>query len=209
MKHTRKHLLSALALLAAFALWTIAVSTVDVQAIGPQDSAVGFAALNRFVHNLTGAHLGLYILTDWLSLIPVCICLAFGALGLGQWIRRRHILRADRSILALGIFYLMVIAAYLMFEIVVINHRPVLIGGILEASYPSSTTMLVMCVMITARMQLKARTKSILLPRIITAFTVLMVLGRAFSGVHWITDIIGGALLSAGLIALYRAMSGE
>ena len=100
--------------------------------------------------------------------------------------------------------------AYVFFEVFVVNYRPVLIGGILEASYPSSTTMLVMCVMPTAIMQFNARIKNNILKRFvasaITAFVVFMVIGRLLSGVHWFTDIIGGALLSAGLVLMYRAI---
>jgi undecaprenyl-diphosphatase len=40
----------------------------------------------------------------------------------------------------------------------------------------------------------------------VTAFVIFMLLGRIISGVHWITDIIGGALLSAGLVLMYRVM---
>lgn len=38
------------------------------------------------------------------------------------------------------------------------------------------------------------------------AFTVFMVVGRTISGVHWLTDIMGGALLSAGLVMLYGSV---
>ena len=104
------------------------------------------------------------------------------------------------------------IAAYIFFEINVFNYRPVLINGYLEASYPSSTTMLVMCVMPTALMQLNNRIKNQILrwcvASVITAFTMFMVLGRLISGVHWLSDIIGGALLSAGLVLLYRFFCG-
>lgn len=113
----------------------------------------------------------------------------------------------DTDILVLGGFYILVMAAYVFFEIVVINYRPVLIQGYLEASYPSSTTMLVMCVMPTAVMQFQSRMKNETLKKTVTivliAFTVFMVVGRLLSGVHWITDIIGGALLSAGLVMVY------
>ena len=101
--------------------------------------------------------------------------------------------------------------AYLLFEVVVINYRPVLIDGRMEASYPSSTTMLVMCVIPTAMMQLNARVKNKTIQKtvlgILLAFTVFMVIGRLISGVHWFTDIVGGALLSAGLVMLYYSVS--
>ena len=207
----KKKLCIAIALLASFALWTALVSLADVQAIGPEGSVVGFATLNGLVHKLTGVNWLLYTVTDWLGLVPVAVALGFAVLGLAQLISRKSSWRVDRSILALGIFYVVVVVAYLFFEAVVINYRPVLIDGRLEASYPSSTTLLVMCVMPTAAIQLNARIKNNLLRRIATisivAFTAFMVMGRLVSGVHWITDIIGGVLLSAGLVEGYRAFS--
>lgn len=196
-------------MLAAFVLWTAAIRLVDVRAIGPQGSTVGFAMLNRFVHDLTGVHMSLYTITDWLGLIPFGVVMGFAVLGLVQWVKRKHLLKVDRSIFVLGGFYVVVMAVYLFFELVVINYRPVLIDGILEASYPSSTTMLVLCVMPTAMMQLRTRVKNQILRRcisgFITAFTIFMVIGRLISGVHWFTDIIGGVLLSTGLVLLYDA----
>lgn len=142
----------AAAMLTAFLLWTVAVRFVDVQAIGPQESSVGFATINHQVHNLTGVHMTLYTITDHLSIVPLAIVAGFALLGLMQWIKRKIFWKVDRDILVLGGFYLAVMAIYVLFEVFVVNYRPVLIGGILEASYPSSTTMLVMCVMPTAQM---------------------------------------------------------
>jgi undecaprenyl-diphosphatase len=125
-----------------------------------------------------------------------------------QWIQRRNILKVDGSILALGGFYIVVIAVYVLFENVVINYRPTLIEGYLEVSYPSSTTMLVTCVMPTAMMQLRERIKNGTARKCVLAvcavFIVFMVVGRLVSGVHWLTDIIGGLLVSVGLVALYH-----
>ena len=197
--------------LGAFVLWTVLVSYVDVRAIGQNASSVGFATLNGYVHNLTGVNMFLYTITDWLGLVPIGVAFGFAVLGLVQWVGRKSLFKVDRSILALGGFYIIVLAMYIFFEIVVINYRPVLIDGYLEASYPSSTTMLVMCVMPTAMMQLHARTKSDVVRRCvlisIAAFTAFMVIGRLASGVHWLTDIIGGALVSAGLVITYASVS--
>lgn len=202
----KKRFCIALGLLSAFVLWTTAVRHIDVQPIGPQNSAVGFAALNRWVHELTGVHMALYALTDWLGVVPIFVAFGFALLGLGQWIGRKSLRKVDKSLRILGGFYLAVMAAYLFFEENVINYRPVFIDGRLEASYPSSTTLLVLCVMPTAAMQLKERADKRWLAAAITVFTVLMVVGRLISGVHWVTDIIGGALLSAGLVMLYLAV---
>ena len=209
-KETQRNLFFAICLLTAFLLWTLAVRFVDVQAIGPMGSTVGFATINRFIHNLTGVNMHLYNITDWLGLLPLLFVAVFGFIGLIQWIKRKHLLKVDYSILVLGGFYIVVMAMYLLFEKVVINYRPVLINGFMEASYPSSTTMLVMCVIPTAIMQLNTRIKNNLIRRIVvvelSVFIMFMVLGRFVSGVHWFTDIIGGALLSMGLVLLYRAV---
>ena len=209
----KRQFVRALGLLAAFVLWTLAIRLVDVQAIGPRGSSVGFATLNGFFHNLTGVHMQLYTITDWLGLVPVAFGLGFALLGFIQWIRRKHILKVDQSILVLGGFYIITLAAYLLFESYVINYRPVLIEGFLEASYPSSTTLLVLCVMPTAEMQLRRRIKNPALRKavtvIINAFVAFMVIGRLLSGVHWLTDIIGGILLSAGLVMMYDSIVGN
>ena len=155
----------------------------------------------------------LYILTDWLGLVPIAVAFSFAIFGLIQLIKRKSLRKVDYNILALGVFYIVVIAVYILFEIVVINYRPTLISGYLEASYPSSTTMLVMCVMPTAAMQMNMRIKNVIFRRcilfIIIAFTAFMVIGRIMSGVHWISDIIGGALFSVGIVMMYNAFLSE
>ena len=206
----KKNLYIGIILLVAFLLWTCAVRLVDVQQIGPQKSNVGFATINNLVHTLTGTNMCLYTLTDWLGLVPIVFAINFGMLGLIQWIKRKHILKVDFNILVLGGFYIVVMAIYAVFEIFVVNYRPVLINGCLEASYPSSTTTLVICVMSTALIQFNLRLKNNFLKKsvvfIIIAFVVFMVLGRLISGVHWVTDIIGGALLSTSLVQMYKGI---
>ena len=202
MKQNRTHFLLPGLLLGAFLLWTAGVCLVDVRPIGPMGSRVGFAGLNGWFHGLTGVHWWLYDLTDLLGLASLGICGIFGLQGLCQWIRRKSIRRVDGELLALGGFYLTVLAVFFLFELLEVNYRPVLIEGRLEASYPSSTTMLALCVLPTAMLRLRSRWVRFLLG----ALTAFLVLGRLLCGVHWVSDIIGGALLSAGLVTLYRCI---
>lgn len=210
-KNNQKTLYTAICMLVAFVLWTVAIQFIDIKEIGPQNSSVGFAALNQFIHNLTGVNMSLYTITDWLGLVPFGFAMGFALLGFIQLIKRKRILKVDYNILVLGGFYAVVIAIYFIFELFVVNYRPILINGILEASYPSSTTMLVMCIMPTAIMQFNNRIKNKTLKKIISVsiivFILFMVIGRILSGVHWITDIIGGAMLSCGLVILYYFVS--
>ena len=202
--------IAGMIMLMMFAVWTILIQTVDVKPVGQKGTDVGFSGLNLWFHKMTGVHMRVYTLTDWLGLVPIAICMVFGVVGLVQLIRRRSLLKVDKDIILLGIYYILVISAYLIFEMIPINYRPIPIEGRMETSYPSSTTLLVMSVMPTLIFQAHRRVKSYALRYGINVFTVLftafMVIGRTISGVHWLTDIIGSVLLSAGLYLLYHGI---
>ena len=210
---TKKNVRITLTAFIAYVLWTVAITKIDLQAIGPRGTVVGFATLNDAFHKMTGVHLWYYEVTDWLGLVAIVFVLGFGVLGLIQLIRRRNLFKVDSDIIILGVFYILVIIGYVVFEEFAINYRPVIIEGRLESSYPSSTTLLILCVMPTAILQLKNRIKSVVVKNIIvlviSVFTLFMVVGRTISGVHWLTDIIGGILLSISLVMLYRTLITE
>ena len=210
MKNEAKRLLTrGIILIAGFAVWTVSVITVGVQPAGVNGTDIGFAEFNCLIHQLTGVHMKLYTVTDWLGLVPLAVCVMFAVLGFIQLVQRRSIMKVDRDILLLGIYYAVVIVCYLAFEMIPINYRPVLINGVMEVSYPSSTTLLVLSVMPTLVFQLKRRLNntSVIKATVVTvnSFTVFMVIGRLYSGVHWATDIIGSALLSTGLFLIYKS----
>lgn len=196
-------------LVCLFAAWTVLIRTVDVRGIGPMETEVGFSSLNAWFHELTGVHMKVYILTDWLGLVPVLICLMFGVMGFWQLVGRRNLKKVDADLVLLGIYYLLVIAGYLVFEMIPVNYRPILMEGRLEASYPSSTTLLVLSVMPSFVFQTRLRMKNVKVKNAIHILTVLfsaiMIIGRLISGVHWFTDIAGAVLLSRGLFCMYRA----
>ncbi|MBR4546110.1 MAG: phosphatase PAP2 family protein [Oscillibacter sp.] len=196
-------------LLAVFALWTVLIQCVDVRPAGQNGTNIGFAALNVWFHELTGVHMALYTVTDWLGLVPIAICLGFGVLGLLQLVKRRSFVKVDTDLILLGVYYVVVIFAYLFFEMVPINYRPILIDGVMEASYPSSTTLLVLSVLPTLKFQVDRRANRASVKRavdgFVIAFSAFMVAGRLVSGVHWLTDIAGAVFLSAGLFLLYAA----
>ena len=208
-KNIKTTLISAIIFLILFILWTILIVTVEVKQIGVNGTNIGFATLNTWFHNLTGVNMTLYTITDWLGLVPVFICLTFGVVGLIQLIKRRSLLKVDFDIIALGVYYVIVILGYLVFEMIPINYRPILINGFMQISYPSSTTLLVLSVMPTLTFQIKARLKNnkikIILNLVTVTFSLFMVIGRLVSGVHWVTDIVGSCFLSAGLFYIYKA----
>ena len=209
----KAELTAGLGLLAVFGAWTLLVRTVDVRPAGPDGSSVGLAAFNVWFHRVTGVHMTLYTVTDWLGLIPVLVCVCFGILGAVQLFGRGSLRKVDPDLVLLGVYYILVIAAYLFFEMVPVNYRPVLIDGVLETSYPSSTTLLVLSVMLTLVYQANRRLTGTAARKaavvFAVGFSVFMVAGRLLAGVHWATDIIGSILLSSGLFSLYRFAAGQ
>ena len=205
-----KRIIMGVALIIVFVVWTMLIQFVDVQAIGVNGTLIGFATFNGWFHKLTGVHMTLYVVTDWLGLVPVFVCMFFGGVGFIQLVKRRSLLKVDLDIIFLGVYYILVIFGYLIFEMIPINYRPVLIEGFMEASYPSSTTLLVLSVMPTLIFQANKRLKCIMTKRIVGILAILcsvfMVIGRLICGVHWFTDIVGSVILSAGLFCIYRGI---
>ena len=204
----RNFLISGILLLIAIT-FTILVKVVDVKQIGVNNSSIGFATLNQFIFETTGVNMIWYHITDWLGLIPVFMAIVYAFIGLIQLIKRRSIFKVDKEIILLGLYYIIVIALYVFFEKVIINYRPILMNGFLEASYPSSHTLMTICIcgssiLINKKLFNNKITKVInYLSIIIITITVV---GRLISGVHWFTDIIGGILISSGLLMTFYSL---
>lgn len=208
MKKRRKEILLCGGLFAIAIIYTLLVKYIDVQAIGPNDSLVGFATINNFMFNLTGVNMLWYDITDWWGFVPLFIAFIYAIIGFIQMIKRRSILKVDKEILGLGVYYIIVIGLYIFFETYVINYRPILMDGILEASYPSSHTLLSVCICGSSLIINKYLFKNknfFKAENIISILSILViVIGRFISGVHWFTDIIGAILIS---IALLKALN--
>lgn len=211
-KRAKAQLIIGIVLIAVFIVYTVSLKFVNVLPIGPNDSSVAYASINKAVHELFGVHMTLYDITDWAGVVTICVALGFAVLGIVQLIKRKSILKVDSNILTLGVFYIIVFGVFAFFELNVINHRPVLIEGVLESSYPSSTTMLATCVLPTAIFQFNRLIKKTWLRNTVNIacglFTVFMVVVRLICGVHWFTDIIGGLIFSIGMIFLYVSVNG-
>lgn len=207
MKFDKKDLISLATAWAAFIIFTIVVLTVDVQSIGPNGTKVGLASLNSGLQAL-GYNEIWYKLSELLGLMSLAVAGGFALLGAWQLVKGRSLRAVDKGIWLLGGFYVLVIFYYVFFDKVVVNYRPVLSEGELEASYPSSHTMLSICVLFTAVHQFHFRLKKwpkLLFWATIACWAVMVetVVCRLMSGVHWLTDIVGGILLSTALISLY------
>ena len=142
-KNEKRLLILGIMLVIAFTIWTLLIKTVDVEPLGQNGTDIGFATFNCWLH------MTIYTITDWLGLVPIFICIIFGGIGFVQLIKRKSLFKVDCDIILLGIYYIIVIGYYLIFEMIPINYRPILIEGFMEASYPSSTTLLVLSAMPT------------------------------------------------------------
>ena len=185
------------------------VKTVDVKAIGPNKSSVGFSSINKAYANLVGSNMTIYKLTELAGLLVFIIVGIYGLIGIIQLFKRKSLFKVDREIICLGILYVMMIGTYLVFEKVVINYRPILIDGELEASFPSSHTMLALCTCISSLFVYKKyvpeKFNYIALFSTVLLLTIVF-LGRTISGVHWISDIIGGVLISITLLSYFKTL---
>lgn len=205
-KVKKEFIISSILLLTAI-IYTILVKTIDVDTIGPNNSAVGFASINGFFSNLIGENETWYKITKYITVIPIFMALIYAILGFKQLIQRKSLLKIDKELLGLGVFYILVIGIYIFFEIFIVNYRPVLMEGELEASYPSSHTLLALCLCGSSIILNKIKYNKYPITKIINPILLIvmitLVIGRLLSGVHWFSDILGGIIISSTLIMIY------
>ena len=209
----------ALIWFAVFAVFTALVLFVDVQPAGhPEgvDVNIGFASINipgfEGIYNALGvsACTAFYKISQFCGLVAIAVCVCMGLSGASQLFKRKGLHFVDSKIIAMGIYYIIVIAFYAFFTKVAVNYRPVIVDAVvLEPSYPSSHTVLALTVAIalikfTENFIYEERKAQILYRVVSWAFIAITILTRLFSCVHWITDIIGSLILSMALVELYE-----
>ena len=207
MTKRKRNFMLTMALFVLFIIFTVVVKKVDVHNIGPNGSVVGLATINNSFRNILDYNSTIYKVSEILGYISIMIVGLYGVIGVKQLIERKQIAKVDRTILLLGLFYILLAIVYIIFEFVIINYRPIILDGELEASYPSSHTILSICVCVSSFMASKTIFKNKKLINIFNIFTIILmisvVLTRLLSGVHWLTDIIGGILISLALCSLF------
>ena len=204
----KKNLIVSEILIVCSIIYTILVKLVDVKSIGPEGSSVGFSKLNSFISKLIGVNMNWYKITKYLGYLAICVILVYALIGFIELIKRKSIIKVDREIIGLGVFCFVVLCIYIFFEKCVINYRPILMEGVLDASYPSSHTMLALCfcgaaIMVNNKLYNDFKYKKIINILLLTLMFIIVV-GRVISGVHWISAIIGAIIISSALLMSFK-----
>lgn len=188
-------------------IYILLVKFYDVANIGPKYSAVGFSGINSLVHKALPFNETWYKITKYFGLIPILYGVFYGLHGLGQLIKYKTLKKVDRRLIYLLIFYILMAITFVFFEKVIINYRPVLEDGVLEASFPSTHTLIAVCFcassLLISKYYIKDKKVLKIFNNITYVLMIFLVIGRLISGVHWLTDILGGILISTFLVSLY------
>lgn len=207
----RNSLAISLVLFLLFGILTWSLVNVDVQPIGPEESTIGLASINGIVDNWIGTNEFWYSVTEIFGYLGILTAVGFALTGLIQLIRRRSLFQIDSSIISLGVFYILVIGIYILFERVIINYRPVIIDGELAASFPSTHTMMILSIMGMGMIQFRRMIRNKMVLKTLNSLSAIIILvtivGRMLSGVHWFTDILGGILISAAIVFLFYSIT--
>ena len=191
-----------------FAALTAALKIVDLQPIAADGSLVGFGTVNLAFHNLTGVNWTLYSVTEYGGYLAIASMLVFFVIGLAQLVRTRSPKGVDKAIYLIAVAYVIMLVLYVGFDKIAINWRPVLVDGELEPSFPSSHTFLAIgtmgCAITWVRDRVRSSGARSAATIICALIALIVVAGRLLSGVHWLTDIIGGVLLGLALVFAYR-----
>lgn len=192
-------------------LFTVLVKVVNVERAGQTLTEVGFSGLNSAFFDATGVNKTAYLISDILGYVALSLVALYFVLAVRQAVLRKSLLKIDKSWWALAVFYIIVFIAYIVFDKIAINYRPILKNGELEPSYPSSHTLLSLSVCLSSIIINRTFYKNIKLANYgniaLCVLCVVLVICRLLSGYHWLTDIIGGIIIASALVmCLYTAV---
>lgn len=193
-----------------FTIFTVIVKFVDVQKIGETNTEVGLSSINVWFYNnlkYYSAANTWYSISEYLGYLALISPVVFACIGAYQLIKGKKLSAVDKRLRILAGFYVMVVCFYCLFETLVINNRPIFVDGVLEPSYPSSHTLLAICllgssIILFKRFISKKWIAFVTYKNIAITTMTLIVIGRLLSSMHWFTDIVGGIILSAALLSL-------
>ena len=197
--------ISAAVFLALFVVLTCLLLTCDVKNEGYMGTPIGLSSINTRFFRAFGFNEDCVAVTEYLGYICLGLALANTVVAIVDFRRAGCSLGyMHRRYVITMFFYAVVVALYVLFLFVKVNYRPIE----LEPSYPSSHTILGLCVMASeiAILHYSARSLhfwAIIFQIMCFVSMVAMVVFRLLSGVHWLTDIVGAVLLSCSLISLY------
>ncbi|MBQ9544198.1 MAG: hypothetical protein IJV00_03630, partial [Clostridia bacterium] len=177
----------------AFLIYTIFVSVIDNRAvvIGDYSVKVGFAALNGWFFKTFGTSGFFEVISKLIGVLCIIVAALWCALFVLRFVQRKNIRRIEKYLVVFLAFLVVLGFLYVFFNVVKINVRPIPeADGTFEASYPSSHTLLILCITFVS---------SITLPRLIKDKSVLKiacpalricgivgVAARRLSGGHWL-----------------------
>lgn len=215
MNSVKRDFKRPLVMLVVTLLFSVLTFVVDRKPIGYDGTSVGFSSINGLFAGSFGYNPVMDTLSDIAMYLSFLVVAAFAFIGVMQLIRGKSLSKVDKTIIGLGILYVVVAVLYVAFDKIPINYRPILQPGEteLETSFPSTHTLVICTVLGSGIVAAKRLFKNEMTVRVLKiAFIAIMAIGvcaRLFAGVHWLTDIVAGLLFSVTLVSLYTAWIGD
>lgn len=190
-----------------FAIFTILVKFVDTSLVVATNTKIGFSSINKPIFEALGTSDAWGTISLILFVVAGLIVLTLAVIGIKEWFANKQLSKVNHKILFLLGLYTLTVIFYFLFEILAVNYRPLLDEGLVKLSYPSSHTLLICVVCLSACFvvpdYIKNKPLKITITCILIAVSILAPLSRLLAGMHWFTDVIGSLILSVALVMCY------
>ena len=210
MKKEVKGIIFTILFFVLFVGFLYCVKNIDVDSIGPNGGKVGLSHINKQVFDKFGQDPNWDKISDYILYGAMATVAIFALIGLKQLIQRKSLLKIDADIYLLAAFYVVVVGVYVAFDKVIINCRPIVTDEGIEASFPSSHTLITLCFLATTMIQVANRVKNkaikVIIDLVCIACIVVMSVARLKAGMHWFSDVVGAILLGMFLVMLYYSL---